>query len=374
MRGKEDMKKHISIYGAQVIAGTIYAALRGVGDVVVDCFIVSDREGNPHELDGIKVVTLSEYVKNKISGEVLIATPEEHQKTIAEELKKNGITEVIFLTSELRNRILRDYYHQQKLFPTLDSIDYGYKAVSDEDKKADITQKELQGKNEMLRIYMVRSSRDKRPEMPYATPGWISQIHAGAALDSEELGILRDDTGDSISVKNRDYCELTAMYWLWKNATEEYIGVCHYRRVFALEPQDIQAMIENGVEVVLPYPTVHFPNITSQYIRYLRKDEWELMQEAVGIITPEFKSSWTDIWDGQFFYNYNMLIAKRELFQNYCRWLFTVLSKVEELCKLRGLCTSKRYAGYMGEILTTLYFRHHAHNCYIIHTGVELLN
>lgn len=41
-----------------------------------------------------------------------------------------------------------------------------------------------------------------------------------------------DDTGESISEKNKNYCELTGLYFGWKNLEAEYIGLCHYRRYF----------------------------------------------------------------------------------------------------------------------------------------------
>ena len=63
-------------------------------------------------------------------------------------------------------------------------------------------------------------------------------IHVGKALHPElDLGIQGDNTGDNISEKNPLYCELTALYWVWKNVDADYKGLFHYRRAFCM-PKD----------------------------------------------------------------------------------------------------------------------------------------
>ena len=58
-------------------------------------------------------------------------------------------------------------------------------------------------------------------------------IQVGKAISQVDLGIQGDDTGDNISHKNASYCELTGMYWAWKNLKDvDVIGLCHYRRYF----------------------------------------------------------------------------------------------------------------------------------------------
>lgn len=49
----------------------------------------------------------------------------------------------------------------------------------------------------------------------------------------EDLGFQGDNTGDNISAKNETFCELTGLYWAWKNLAADYIGLVHYRRYFA---------------------------------------------------------------------------------------------------------------------------------------------
>ena len=66
--------------------------------------------------------------------------------------------------------------------------------------------------------------------------GIFLPVHCGKALSDKDLGMTGDDTGDNISAKNPNYCELTALYWAWKNLKgTEYIGLYHYRRFFSFK-------------------------------------------------------------------------------------------------------------------------------------------
>ena len=62
-------------------------------------------------------------------------------------------------------------------------------------------------------------------------------IKVGNSLDNKtckEKGYYTDDTGDSISNLNPFYCELTGIYWAWKNMSPkiDIVGFNHYRRYF----------------------------------------------------------------------------------------------------------------------------------------------
>ena len=58
-------------------------------------------------------------------------------------------------------------------------------------------------------------------------------LQVGKSVSKIDLGFLGDDTGDNISAKNPYFCELTGLYWAWKNLKDvDYIGLAHYRRYF----------------------------------------------------------------------------------------------------------------------------------------------
>ena len=60
----------------------------------------------------------------------------------------------------------------------------------------------------------------------------ITPIHVGRKgaknnLDYEWLveNMIGDDTGENISLKNPHFCELTALYWAWKNLKVDYLEI-----------------------------------------------------------------------------------------------------------------------------------------------------
>ena len=63
-------------------------------------------------------------------------------------------------------------------------------------------------------------------------------LQVGKDISKIDLNIQGDNTGDNISCKNQSYCELTGMYWAWKNLKNvDYVGLCHYRRYFDFHGQ-----------------------------------------------------------------------------------------------------------------------------------------
>ena len=72
------------------------------------------------------------------------------------------------------------------------------------------------------------------------------------AEGKEDLGFTPDNTGDNISAKNPYYCELTGLYWAWKNLDCEYLGLAHYRRHFTVlrgagDRKDVLSLITQSI-------------------------------------------------------------------------------------------------------------------------------
>lgn len=197
------------------------------------------------------------------------------------------------------------------------------------------------------------------------------KIQAGAALHDEITDCLRDDSGDNISSKNPFYCELTAIYWVWKNCDDDVKGLTHYRRfwgrsAFASKPSDAYSSSElqkmlNGVDVVLPN------------VEFLKESVWEeLLVQCVpsaDILTrlrdvvlrqnPDYAEAFDAIFSSNRLTLFNMMLCRRDLFDSYCQWLFPILFELEESVDMNGWSDfQKRLYGFLSERLLNVWVRH----------------
>lgn len=99
-------------------------------------------------------------------------------------------------------------------------------------------------------IYVVSHKDIRMPEGNIYIP-----VQVGPAKD-DFSGFVRDNTGENISEKNPNYCELTAQYWAWKNRKADVKGLVHYRRLFSKGKRMLGASLEKKYENVLDEKTL----------------------------------------------------------------------------------------------------------------------
>lgn len=185
----------------------------------------------------------------------------------------------------------------------------------------------------------------------------------------------------SDSDKNVNYSELTALYWMWKNRLlhksmdedKEYYGLCHYRRILDLSEDDVLCLVDNDVDVVLPFPMPYEPNMEAHHRRYLKEEDWQAVLRSLQELAPEYFTRLPEVLEQKYLYNYNIVMAKKEVLADYCNWLFPILERVEELSVPKANDRADRYIGYVGETLETIYFMLNKDKLNIVHAGCKFL-
>ena len=195
-------------------------------------------------------------------------------------------------------------------------------------------------------------------------------IQAGRALHAPIPGLIGDDTGDNISAKNPNYCELTALYWGWKNLNADFVGLIHYRRFFARHlPAGPADRILRGKElaerlarvpVLLPSPRRYFIETNrSHYIHAHHREDLETVQSVIRDLYPEYSASFHRVMNRTGGHRFNMFIMRRDILDGYCRWLFGILFETEKRLDISGYSPyDARVFGFIAERLLDVYFEH----------------
>lgn len=397
------------IYGAGIVATSIYKAIKTLYGKQSLSFIVSDSElskksTTPEKIDSIPVIGLSEWQERQqgeyckhVTLKYIVAVPEVHHAVIMKSLLEKGVhkEDVILITGDLENRLMEEYFclkHSE-----LEKYGQGartVKAVLDktfqdkvysEKKNCDIFFKDdahigdaaKEEKAVSIEVFQAKCHVDKPLTTSIVMPDYVVPIQVGTAFADKRIAAVQDNVGDNISHKNRNYCELTASYYAWKNSKADYKGLCHYRRIFDITEEQMQRLLgmEDKWDVILPYPTIHYPDISTQHDRYIGKEDWKAMMQALEEKAPEYYAAYQDAVENgeQQFFNFNMLIAKSKVFDDYCGFIFRVLARTEELTIPKGENRADRFAGYMGENLTTIYFLKNREHLKILYAGKKWL-
>lgn len=192
-------------------------------------------------------------------------------------------------------------------------------------------------------------------------------IQVGKA-GKKSLGYLTDDTGDNISTKNDNYCELTGIYWAWKNLHCDYIGLCHYRRYFGYDMycQDTEKIkttifTRADYENLLDTHDIILPTISKIGNKLTVREEYERshygkdLKQAEYIIEklyPEYKESLENVLNNRYIHYFNMFVMRKDLFDSYCQWLFTILFELEASIDITSYDSyQKRVFGFLSERL-----------------------
>lgn len=226
----------------------------------------------------------------------------------------------------------------------------------------------------MIQVFTATGCR-----IPYEIPGYCIPVEAGSALREEHLeGYQRDNDGENISDRNQNYCELSVLYWGWKNSNADIKGLCHYRRFFhesgsvriygndhvygkdlvqiAPTERQIESMLEN-CDVILPIPYHPYPDTVGQdLLQYVYPGDIRIMENVLANEYGKYYETYCAIKDKCHIPYCNMMIARASVYDAYCAWLFPLLMRVgDELDLTQYDAAHRRIYGYLAEVLLSVW-------------------
>ena len=225
------------------------------------------------------------------------------------------------------------------------------------------------------RIYVAGSIYDKPLQDSYTFINEEVFLQVGAALTAKRMSpdAVLDCDGENISKRNKQFCELTGLYWIWKNASEDYVGLVHYRRHFLLPDNWLERMSENKVDVILPVPLYVAPSIAGNYKERHIASDWEYMMSYFKDNIPEEYEAADRIFSGNLYSPCNMLIAGKEVLNKLCEWMFPILFAAAEHGGEKEDPYLNRYPGFISERLITYFFESRREKYRVVYTNKNFL-
>jgi len=225
------------------------------------------------------------------------------------------------------------------------------------------------------RIYVATHKKFFCPDNSLYVP-----IFAGKALYTGNYNnYIGDNTGDNISFLNKILCELTVLYWVWKNTDDKLVGINHYRRYFAPKQNsvsaykytdqngyihtknmlaiaaidDFQEFKSNNVDMLtVSHTSLGDATVESNYAECHNSEDWILLRSIIKEQNPDYLDFFDFFSKQHRMSTLNIFLAKREVLNDYCEWLFNIMLKLVDMPFYNNYDPyQKRVLGFLSERL-----------------------
>ena len=222
----------------------------------------------------------------------------------------------------------------------------------------------MDNKDKKITIYVMTHQKFT---MPTNDPIYVP-LHCGAALpDHPKLPYKGDNTGDNISKRNLNFCELSGQYWAWKNDKDsDIMGLVHYHRFFVnkkhkpLNRQEVLDVMSkydciiNGQPYDGPWTDLNADRSNSVYSNYKNCHHGKDFEEITKIIKrkypKDYQTFYNETWIGCNDAINNTMICTREIWNEYSEWLFSIFFEYDKYIDMHDYDDyNKRVYGFLSE-------------------------
>ena len=363
------MNHKFYVFGAHSRAQTVAVYIQYLyPEASIEAYLVNNDEKNPGCINGVPVIQIDKDTELHGEYPVFLGTRSVYHENLEKTARELGIQEIYPVTADLDLKLRNAYL--QKYFA---AIGRNFAKINDTDTLGKRSDKEISEAETC--VYVAKSIFDKPLQKEAEPADYEKIIQVGAALTKERLeenGII-DSEGENISDRNKQFCELTGLYWIWKHAAEDIVGLVHYRRHFIL-PEDWEARMRTfGIDVILPVPLYVAPSVEGNYRERHVAGDWDIMIHYLEEHAPaEFRQA-KEIFQKNLYSPCNMFIMRREILNDLCKWMFPIIETVAAQQGIRGDAYQNRYPGFLSERLITLFFEMHRDRYKVVYADKNFL-
>lgn len=225
----------------------------------------------------------------------------------------------------------------------------------------------------------------------------LKPIYCGAIYKTGKSFMIGDNTDDNISKERNSLGELTVQYWIWKNITADYYGLCHYRRYLSFgsingrrneqnqiykvylskkyikkyklnDEKTIESMCSE-YDAIIP-EGADVTKITTQYGKVNTvKELWmahkniffdeKIFNDLTSVIKnvyPEFYRIYKEYFNSKYHIGYNCYLMNKELFYGLSKIQFEIIDTLKrEFGENEYYKLYPRTYGYIGEMIFGCY-------------------
>lgn len=225
-----------------------------------------------------------------------------------------------------------------------------------------------------MTFYVITHKHFEYKKLPI---GYVPLL-VGANKNKNPDNFITDNVGDNISDKNFSFCELTGLYWMWRNAKDKTIGLAHYRRYFSkyttpnnlylttlmkghanpVSVKRLDKLLSNNVDWIVATPQVGGEgSLWQQFDHFHHIKDLEITRSTIEKLFPNYITSFDKIMkhNSQASF-YNMFYTRKEEMDKYCEWLFKILFMVEKQVDISSYNQyQQRLFGFLGERLLNVW-------------------
>ncbi len=360
-------QKGYYIFGAHSRAQTLAEYMRVLKpEYVLSAYLVDNDEDNPTQIGDVPVRHLGKESDGlDVGAEVWLGIRGIFHEQVSSRLKEIGFSDIIPVTPALDSELRNEYMKK-----TFCAAGRSFIKLDDYDAKCSGEQNDIKSV-----IYVAKSDVDRPLQKVTPLKEYERIIQVGRALTGADIpgADELDDSGENISERNRQFSELTGLYWIWKHSAADVIGLEHYRRRFILSEGWEKVFSKDKIDVILPTPLYVSPDLQGNYLFRHDRRPWDAMMKQLKD-KPEMYDSAAAFFANTGCYSpCNMLIARREVLDELCSWLFPILLDVADEIGQLSDTYQNRYAGFLSERMITFFFYHYADKYRVLYADKTFL-